>query len=430
MLTRRSFLHTAAAAPLVLSTLPNARAANERLNLGFIGVGTMGRGHLGSFLERKDVQVVAVCDVVQERLEAAAQMVGKKYAGKSGTPAAVKAVADFRELLKIPGLDAVLIATPDHWHARLCLAATAAGKHIYCEKPLTHNVAEGRAIADAVAKSKVVFQTGSQQRSEFGGNFRKAVEAIWNDRIGNIKTIHIGVGNPNRPCDLPTQDVPKGTDWDFWQGPAPERGYHSDLCPKGVHGHFPAWREYREYAGGGVADMGAHHFDIAQWAMNMDASGPVEIVPPSDKPGAKHGLKLVYASGIEMIHNEFPKGTDGKEIKGDCVFIGESGWIVCGRDELRASNAEILKSPLGEKAKRVMTSSDHKANWLAAIAEPKLGTICTAETGHRTATICHLTNIGYRLHRKLKWDPAKELFVGDDAANKELSRTPRKEWKA
>ena len=175
--------------------------------------------------------------------------------------------------------------------------------------------------------------------------------------------------------------------------------------------------------------MGAHHFDIAQWAMEMDGSGPVAVIPPSDQPGGKHGLKLVYASGIEMIHNEFPKAKDGQHIKGECVFVGTDGIIVVGRGEFRSIDADI-KTPLDGKAKRVMPSSDHKTNWLDAIKSPKLGTICSAETGHRTATICHLTNIGYRLHRKLKWDPAKELFVGDEPANKELSRTPREKWKA
>ena len=430
MFTRRTFLKSAAAAPLIWQSTNSVYAAENRLTLGFIGVGTMGRGHLDAFLNRKDVEVVAVCDVVKERLDNAAQMVGKKYAGKSGTPAAVKAYPDFRDLLKHKGLDAVVIATPDHWHAILCTQASAAGKHIYCEKPLTHNIAEGRALADAVAKSKVVFQTGSQQRSEFGDHFRKAVEFIWNGRIGKLKTIHIGVGGPSIPCKLAKEEIPAGTDWDMWQGPAPERDYHSDLCPKGIHKHFPAWRMYSEYAGGQVADMGAHHFDIAQWAMQMDGSGPVEIIPPSDRPGAEHGLTLVYASGIKMIHNEFPQGKDGKEIKGDCVFVGSDGIIVAGRDGIRSIDPEILKTPLNDQAKRVMASGDHKSNWLDAIRSPKLGTICTAETGHRSASICHLTNIGYRLHRKLKWDPAKELFVGDAPANKELGRTPRDKWKA
>src|SRR5262249_28375147 len=150
------------------------------------------------------------------------------------------------------------------------------GKHIYCEKPLTHDIAEGRRIVDEVRNAKVVFQTGSQQRSEFNGYFRKAVEYVWNGRIGRLSTIRIGVGAPPKPCDLPAQEVPEGTDWEMWLGPASLRDYNEVLCPKGVHSHFPAWRDYEEYGGGGLADMGAHHFDIAQWAMGMDSSGPVE----------------------------------------------------------------------------------------------------------------------------------------------------------
>lgn len=428
MLSRRTFLHTAAsAAPLAL--LPSsARAANDKLTLGFIGVGTMGRGHLGGFLGRAEVEVVAVCDVVKERLDNAVGMVEKRYAEriKSGAYKGVKAYADFRELLAHKGLDAVVIATPDHWHHIPCVLAARAGKHIYCEKPLTHNVAEGREIVDAVKKAKVIFQTGSQQRSEFGGHFRKAVEYVWNGRIGKLKTVRIGVGAAARPCDLKGEEKPAGTDWDFWLGPAPEREYSSVLCPKGVHTHFPAWREYQEYAGGQIADMGAHHFDIAQWAMGMDASGPVEIIPPEKK--SDRGLKFVYASGVEMIHNVFEKGPDGKEIKADCVFEGTEGTILVSRGGISSLPDTILKEPLTEKDKRVYPSTDHKKNWLECVASGK-ETICPAETGHRSATICHLGNIGYRLGRKLKWDAAKERFVADAGADKELSREPRAKWK-
>ncbi|MCU0706343.1 MAG: Gfo/Idh/MocA family oxidoreductase, partial [Fimbriiglobus sp.] len=396
MLSRRSFLASAAAAtaaPLVWPRTAGA-APSDKLTLGFIGVGTMGRGHLGGFLGRGTVEVVAVCDVVDDRLNAAADMVEKKYAErkKSGQFAGVKKFTDFRELLAMPGLDAVVISTPDHWHAIPCIAAARAKKHIYCEKPLTHHVAEGRAIADAVTTAKVVFQTGSQQRTEFGGHFRKAVEYVWNGRIGKLKTVRIGVGGPAVSCTLPTQDVPKGTHWDLWQGPAPDRGYHEDLCPKGVHKHFPAWRNYREYAGGGLADMGAHHFDIAQWAMKMDASGPVEVIPPTD-PKATSGLKFVYASGVEMIHNQFVKDKDGKELRADCVFEGTDGIILVSRDGIRSLPDTILNEKLDDKAERVYPSTDHKGNWLDSIVSGK-PTICPAEVGHRSATICHLGNIG------------------------------------
>jgi predicted dehydrogenase len=389
----------------------------------------MGRGHLNGFLGREAVEVVAVCDVVKERLESAAAMVGKKYADrtKAGAYSGVRSYGDFRKLLEHPGLDAVVIATPDHWHAIPCLLAAKAGKHIYCEKPLTHHVAEGRTIADAVKAAKIVFQTGSQQRSEFGGHFRKAVEYVWNGRIGKLKRIRIGVGEPARPCDLPTQEVPAGTDWDLWLGPAPERGYHEDLCPKGVHHHFPAWRKYQEYGGGQIADMGAHHFDIAQWAMKMDDSGPVEVIPPAD-PRKQSGLRFVYASGVEMIHNEFETGKDGKEMRADCVFEGSDGIILVSRGGISSLPDTILKEPLGANAEKVYPSSNHHSNWLACVKAGK-DTICTAETGQRSATICHLGNIGYRLRRKLRWDPAAERFVDDPAADKELTREPRAKWK-
>jgi predicted dehydrogenase len=170
-------------------------------------------------------------------------------------------------LLARKDIDAVVIATPDHWHALACVRAAQVKKDIYCEKPLTHRIAQGRKIVEAVRSNDVVFQTGSQQRSEFGGKFRTAVEYVRNGRIGKVKTVRIGVGGPPIACDLPTQSIPEGTDWNLWLGPAAERGYHEELCPKGVHKHFPAWRRYKEFGGGAIADMGAHHFDIAQWAL-------------------------------------------------------------------------------------------------------------------------------------------------------------------
>lgn len=426
MLSRRHFLKSAAAAtaaPLVYTQSVPGQSANDRLRLGFIGVGTMGRGHLGGFLGKPEVDVVAVCDVVAERRDHALATVQKRYANrtKSGQGNECKAYTDFREILARKDLDAVVIATPDHWHAMPCILAARAGKHIYCEKPLTHNIAEGRQIVDEVAKAKVRFQTGSQQRSEFADRFRAAVEMIWNGWIGEVKTVRIGVGGPAKPCKLPTQDIPKGTDWDAWQGPAPERGYHEDLCPKGVHSHFPAWRNYQEYANGGMADMGAHHFDIAQWALKMDHTGPVEIIPPGDEK-KESGMKFIYANGVVMIHNEFENN-----IRADCVFEGTEGMVLVGRGQLEYRPRDGRRFPFPKIEQRVMASKDHKQNWLDGIRNGQ-ECICPAEIGHRTATICHLGNIGYRLRRKLKWDPKQETFVEDAAADKELSRTPRDKW--
>jgi predicted dehydrogenase len=397
------------------------KSANDRIQLGFIGVGVMGGGHVGRFLRSPQVQVVAICDVVRQRKEHHQKAVEDFYAkDKKGEYKGCKVYGDFRQLLDNKDIDAVVIATPDHWHAIACITSAKAGKDIYCEKPLTLNVAEGRKIVQAIEQSKVVFQTGSQQRSEFSGRFRKAVELVRNGRIGDIKTIRIGVGGPAVACDLPEQPVPEGTDWNFWSGPSPLRGYNEILCPKGVHQHFPAWRSYREYGGGAIADMGAHHFDIAQWALDMDDSGPVAIEPPKD-PKATQGLRYVYPNGVVMIHNQF----EGESA--DCLFEGTKGKIYVSRGSLKTEPGDILNQPLEASGFRAYPSSNHHQNWLDCLRSRK-PTICPAEVGHRSATICHLSNIGYWLKRPLRWDPTKEQFKGDAEANALLSREPRAPW--
>ncbi len=420
-LSRRHFLHAAAAGPLLLTGAARGerrKSPNDRINLGFIGVGTMGRGHLGNFLSRPEVQVVAVCDVVDARRDSARKMVEDRYAKDKGKGdfKGCPAVVDFRELLDRKDVDAVVIATPDHWHAILCVHAARAGKHIYCEKPLTRTIGEGRKVVEAARKHKIVFQTGSQQRSEYGNLFRKAVEYVRNGRIGKIKTVRVGVSGPAIACDLPEQAVPEGTAWDLWLGPAPKRGYSDVLCPRGVHGHFPAWRNYREYAGGGLADMGAHHFDIAQWALGMDGSGPVRIDPPAGK--ATDGLKFTYANGIEMFHGG----------RGGCTFEGTDGTIYVDRGKLESQPATILEAALPEKGFRVYPSSDHRKNWLECVRSGK-DPICPAEVGHRSASVCCLGNIGYWLRRPLRWDPEKERFVDDTEANGLIDPPMREPWK-
>jgi predicted dehydrogenase len=421
-LSRRQVLQTAAASvilgPTILARPLSGQSASERIGLGFIGVGTMGRGHVNRFLGFSNVQVVAVSDVVAERAAHAKETIEKKYAEavKSGAYKGCDIHGDFRELLARDDIDAVVIATPDHWHALGCVLAAQAKKDIYCEKPLTHTIAQGRKIAEAVRANKIVFQTGSQQRSEFGGKFRQAVEYVRNGRIGKLKTVRVGVGPPPVPCDLPDEPVPSGTDWDLWLGPAPQRGYNEILCPKGVHKHFPAWRDYREYAGGALADMGAHHFDIAQWAMDADTTGPVEIQPPDGT--ATSGLRFVYASGVEVFHG----GRSG------CTFDGEKGSIYVDRDKLESTPESILAEPLTDADQRVYFSDDHARNWLDCIASRK-DPICTAEIGARSAAVCHLANIGYWLRRPLKWDPVKEEFPADSEANKLLDYEMRGAWK-
>lgn len=422
-ISRRRWLARSAAlaigGPILAPQQLKAAAAIERITLGFIGIGTQSRGHLKKFVGTPDVQVVAVCDVEATRLENAKQIVEDGYAKQFGTGSyrGCDTYKDFRELLARDDIDAVVIGTPDHWHAIPAIAAAGRGKDIYCEKPLSLTIAEGRAMVTAARAKKVVFQTGSQQRSEFGGKFRLAVELIRNGHIGDVKVVRVGVGGPAKPCDLPTETIPDGTDWNFWNGPSPERGYNKILCPEGLHTHFPQWRQYREYAGGALADMGAHHFDIAQWALNMDASGPVLIEPPADNAGT--GLKYTYENGVVMHHG----GPSG------CTFEGTKGTLYVDRKEIKTTPEGILEHKLTASEWRCEPSDNHHRNWLEAI-RARRKPICDVEVGHRSASICELGNIGYELRRPLKWDPAAERFVGDDEANKLLSRPERESWKA
>jgi predicted dehydrogenase len=421
-MTRRQFLATSAAVaagPMILCSPTRGLAApSERIRLGFIGTGIQSRGHLRRFVGTSDVQVVAVCDVVKERREDSKRIVEEGYA-KQKERSSYKGCAaynDFRELLAREDIDAVVIGTPDHWHAIPSIMACRAGKDVYCEKPLSLTIREGRAMVEAARKHDRVFQTGSQQRSEFGGLFRRAVELIRNGHIGEVKTVRVGVGGPAVTCDLPTEECPEGTDWNFWNGPSPERGYNQILCPKGIHNHFPAFRNYREYAGGALADMGAHHFDIAQWALGMDHSGPVKIEPPEGI--ATTGLKFTYANGVVMYHG----GPSG------CTFEGTKGTLYVDRGKLTADPANILEATIGPDEFHVEPSDNHHRNWLDAIRSRKKP-ICDVEIGHRSATICELGQIGYDLRRPLEWDPVKERFVNDDDANKLLSRPLRDPWK-
>lgn len=416
-LDRRGFLTAALASPFVCtSAIRGDDAPSKKITLGFIGVGTMGRGHVGAFLGMKDVQILAVSDVVAERRDDAKKRIDEYYTKKDkASKSDCKVYNDFRDLLARKDIDAVVIATPDHWHAIPCVLAAKAKKDVYCEKPLTHAIAHGRKVVEAVKDNKVIFQTGSQQRSEYNGDFHKAASYVRSGRLGKIKTIRVGVGAPAVECKLASQEAPKGTDWDRWLGPAPKRDYHSDLCPKGVHNHFPAWRNYKEYAGGGLSDMGAHHFDIAQWAMDMDGSGPVKIEPPAK---GNSGLKFTYASGVVMIHG----GPSG------CTFEGEEGTIYVDRGKLKSDPETILKTPLTDKDAKLYKATNQRRNWIECIVSRK-ETICPAEVGHRTSTVCQLGNIGYWLGRALRWDPAKEQFIDDKEANNLVDRELRGDWK-
>jgi predicted dehydrogenase len=424
-LERRRFLALAGAslaAPVGLDPCIHAAdregpGPNGRINLGFIGVGIMGRGHVESFLRFQNVQVVAVCDVHRVRRDYSVDRVHRAYAQarKSGAYRGCAAYADFRELLARRDIDAVVIATPDHWHAIPAILAARAGRDVYCEKPLSLTIAESRAMVRAAREHEVVFQTGSQQRTEFDGKFRKAVEYVRSARIGRVRTVRVGVSGPAKPCDLPAEQTPDGVDWEMWNGPSPARAFSHVLCPLGNHNHFPAWREYREYGGGGLADMGAHHFDIAQWGLNMDHSGPRELHPPG-RGGT--GLRYVYASGVEMFHG----GPSG------CTFEGTEGTIYVDRDRLESRPASILQQPLTVRDFHLpAAAANHRQNWLDCIRS-RQRPVADVEIGARTAQICQLGNIAYQLRRTLRWDPEREEFHSDEAANRLRSRDNRAPW--
>ncbi len=428
--SRRTFLKStatlASAAPFILpSRIWSAETQpNDRLALGFIGNGTQGRGLMGGFLGRKETQTVAVCDVDTTRRENAKKIVEDHYAKQNAADyKGCAAYKDFRELLARKDIDAVVVATPDHWHALISIAAANAGKDIYCEKPLCQSIHEARAMVNAVRRNKRIFQTGSMQRSS--KEFRTACELVRNDRIGKIKSVEVSIGGPGKPCDLPTQEDEPGLDWDLWLGPAPKRGYHSELSPRGVHNHFPNWRNYREYGGGMVTDWGAHHFDIAQWGLGMDESGPSEIFP-ADKPNATHGVRLTYANGVEVIHKNgngvWFFGSEGR------VFVNRGKfelWI--GEEQVAKTAADcdaMVRQFLPEGSVRLYSSSNHTTDFLGSIKSRK-PPICDVEVGARTVSVCHLVNLAYYHGQKMKWNPKTEQFV-DGTGNKAWLDVPHR----
>jgi len=421
--SRRGFLRRSArlagalAAPAVISAASIGRAGaaapSERLAIAQIGFGWIGGSHLGALLGRTDVQYVAACDVNGQKLQQVVSQINGVYAKRfeKALYKACEPYADFRPMLARKDIDAVVIATPDHWHGPLTIWAAREGKDIYSEKPLSLTIAEGRAMVQAVRRYGRVFQTGSQQRSSVFGPFRLGCELIRSGRIGKVLTVDVSTGDPPVACNLPAEPCPDYFDWEMWLGQAPWRPFHSKLASV-------SWRPYTEFCGGGLADMGAHHFDIAQWALNMDHTGPVEVLPP-DPAANRPRVSFRYASGVIMNH-----------VGGNCLGLtlhGSDGELYIGRDGLRSNPPQAAREKLGPGDVRLYQSNDHHGNWIDCIRTRRL-CVADVEIGHRSATICHLANIAYALRRPLKWDPAAEQFTGDDLANRLLSRAARAPW--
>ncbi|MHC4509926.1 MAG: Gfo/Idh/MocA family protein [Planctomycetota bacterium] len=420
-ITRRTFLRSTAAVALPCGISASAlgaggRAApSERIVMGAIGVGGQGTRHVGGgiwvqgggFLSKPQVQFVAVCDVNARNRENARNIVNKHY-GNSGCAE----YNDFRQLVAREDIDAVLVATPDHWHVLTSIAAVKAGMDVYCEKPLSLTIRQARELADAVKRYGRIFQTGTQQRS--WREFRFACELVRNGYIGEVKSITVNVGGPPAwSCDAPGEPEPNWLDWNMWLGPAPWRAYTSKIAPGG-------WMGYRDYSGGEMTNWGAHMFDVAQWAMGADESGPVQIIPPDGKDTKV--LTYKYANGTMMMRDKI-----GREVPG-VLFTGTEGKIEVSRDHLVTWPDSLLRQKFKPDEIHLYQSKNHPDNFLECV-RTRERPASDAEVGCRSVTVCHLGNIAYWLKRPLRWDPKEEKFVNDPEADRMKSRPMRAPWR-
>ena len=428
-ISRRRFLKRAGkaaaaaiAAPMFIPARALGRsgavAPSERITMGFIGVGHQGTGHLlggawtyvaGGYAGRKEVQVLAVCDVWRDRRDHAAQKVNEHYQQLSGgneTPC--KAYVDFRDVLARKDIDAVLIATPAHWHATMVVMAAQAGKDIYCEKPSAVTIAEAKAIRAAVRRYGRVYQAGTQQRSEYGGKFRRACEFVRSGRIGKLQEIYGyrdggGIYWPERFG--PAKPMPEGLDWDLYLGPAPSLPYDGKY---GAH-RFDI----------GELNWGQHHYDIIQWAADADETGPVELFMEGDRSCYK------YASGVVVYGKPYPGEPIGAD--GGACFVGTGGRIAVDRDGLVSDAPDLVRDPLRPSEVHLYHSDSHSGNFLHCV-RTRQRTICPVEVAHRSASAVLLGGIVKQLKRPLKYDPAAERFPDDDEANRLMSIAKRPPW--
>ena len=392
---------------------------SDLISLGFIGCGKQARGLSNSFLSTHEIKIAAIAEVYKDKSQLMLGKIKGIYAKDTqlGAYSEIQVYNDFRELLNRKDIDAVVIASPDHWHAAMAVRAAEAGKDIFCEKPLSLTVKEGRAMVNATRKNNRVFQTGNMQRS--WAEFRQAVELVRNGYIGDIQNIKVNIGAPPVAYNLAQQPIPDGLDWKSWLGPNEPVAFNDVLAPPITNDIYPNWRLYKEFGGGMVTDWGAHMFDIAQWALDMDHSGPVEIFAPD---GKEHPfLTYKYDNGVTMTHEKW-------EWNNAVLFQGTKGEIRIGRGKLETSDPLLQSKIMGDSEKRVYKSENHYKDFLNAIRK-RSKPICDVEIGHRTATVCNIGNIAYQLNRSLKWNPKTEQFKNDSEANALLGRSMNNEWK-
>lgn len=452
-LPRRAFLRRAALAtstialPTLIPTSVRSAPPSERINVGLIGRGLMGSGHLRVILGRKDAQLLAVCDVDRNRCEEGRLIADQTYAAEkaSGSYRGCTAYNDYRELLARPDIDAVVIVTPDHWHTPISCHAAAAGKDVYCEKPISLTIEEGRNLVEAIRRNGRVFQTGTQYRSI--PTIRQVCEFVRRGGLGRVKqvfTMWAKTGVPNLgasyvPLDptLPAEPVPAGLDWDLWVGPATWRPYNSAYHRNPPPGVVP-WVFCDAFGAGAITGYQSHAADVIQYAIGMETSGPVEILHPAD--GAFPTLTFRYANGTLLHHVDhwgqvkdlYHAVPANARLAGNFggIFVGERGWVTSmstgGPIE---AHPQSLFDEMNLATRDVnIGANNHHSNWFECLrtrAKPS----SHEEIGHRSASLGHLATIGYMLERSLKWNPATEEFSNDDQANRLRSRAMREPWR-
>lgn len=446
---RRHFLKTALGGTAGLIALPNlfpgslfaADSPNKRIQVAQIGCGRMGMEDMADVLKVPMARVVAVCELDTKRAAEAKRRIEEFYQKKGEAKVEVKVYSDYRELLADSSIDAVVVSTPDHSHGIVATEAAIAGKHIYCQKPLTYNIAESIALRTAVRAKKVILQTGSQQRSEHPfAAFRVASEAVRNGRLGKLKHVSIGIGlDKPKGVGPAVMPVPANLNFERWLGPAPQQDYMELRChPQDSFSSRPGWITTEDFGLGMITNWGAHHIDIAQWAMGQELGGPSTINAKADfmtndvwTVHHNYHVELLYPENVQVVlDNSFENG-----IK----FEGEEGWIFCARGDVKVtasdgnaaasgksalrSSAPNLLAPLGDNAKRWMPSKDHKTNWIEAIVANR-DPIAPVDQAAKSVQTCAAAWIGMKLGRKLTWDVATESFIKDDEANALRSRRP------
>lgn len=425
---------------IVPASVLGAAAPSNRINVGAIGTGRISRGHDMPGVWRQEIaRIVAVCDLDSTRVEDARTLVNGYYTKNSGKPYdGVRTYADYRELLANRDVDAVVISTPDHWHTLIAIEAVEARKDVYLQKPAALTIAEGRMLSDAVHRSGRIFQIGSQQRSS--PQFRYAAELVRNGRIGQLRTVEVGLPGDPPGGEAREMRVPKNLNYDMWLGSTPVVPYTVDrVHPQTGYGR-PGWLRCEQFGAGMITGWGAHHIDSAHWAMDAEYTGPIQVWGSAEFPAAGlwdvHGpfrTEALYADGVRMVvSGDFPNGIR---------FVGTEGWVFVSRGNesatandpaarlkdpraLAASDPKIITSVIGPDEVHLYESTNHHRNWLECV-KSRRQPIAPVEVAHRSCSACLLHHLAMKLKRKLVWDPLRERFRNDDEANAMLARPQR-----